>query len=340
MKRQEKNNKNKSGQRDGANSWKKIDKESGLNAEDSALFERISNYMKARFDLEEVRNHSIIDTDIKKMISDYQDNDTKSEENAKFIKDSFSELRHENEIVSEIEDIKQEIGANDIDKISAEWVKEWNDRHNKDVPLSSKEIEIRNFISEFLNPDKSDTEISTKTFKRDRNSRSYIIRIIPLTAAAILGLFIVFKIILPSSDPEKLFKTYYTTFNYVSSATREAGVSLQEDFSVAVEQYKAGDYNSASTGFSNIIMKDSSFVTPRFLLGLTNLELGEYDKAINLFNSIKDPSNKYYKETLWYLGLAYLRIGEKTHASDCFKILASSSGYYYDRAKKILRRLK
>jgi TolA-binding protein len=343
MKKKAKNTKVKSDNQYKSNPWKNIDDESGLNADDFALFERICDYMKDRFDMEVVRNdpsHLIIDTDVKKIISEYQDNDTKNEDNEKFLKDSLSELSHENEIVSEIEDIKQEIIANDIDKISAEWVKEWNDKHNKDAPLSSKEIEIRNFISESLNHEKSDNEISPNTFKRDRNSRSYIIRIISLTAAAVLGLFIMFKILLPSSDPEKIYYSYYEPFNMVYSITRNATVSESDSYSEAVERYKAGDYKLAALGFSNLMQNDTSNTSPCFMFGITQMALGDFDKAINLLSGISVRSGEYHKDAAWYLGLAYLKKGEKEKAKKCFESLAGSQGFYSKRSGKILRRLK
>ena len=314
-----------------------------LNKKDSALFETIGEYMKGRLDLEEVRNDTslkIIDNDVKKLISDYSTKVVGNEDNEKYIRDSFKGIKTEKEILEEIDDIKRQTQTTNVNEISAEWVKEWHEKSQKNLGKDPKTEEIRNFITNSLKPDKVEPKLSLILKEGKKFTRSLMVRYISLSAAAVIGVFILLKTLLPSSDPENLFKSYYKPFNYVSSVTRDVVVHVQDDFSVAVEQYRIGDYYSAAIGFSNIIMKDTSFVAPRFLIGIIHLELGEYDKAINMLSSIKSPANEYYKETLWYLGLAYLKTGKKEKVADCFEILSQSPGFYNDRAKKILRRLK
>ncbi len=111
-------------------------------------------------------------------------------------------------------------------------------------------------------------------------------------------------------------------------------------FSVAVESYRNGKYEEASAGFSDIIVKDSSFVSARFFLGLTDIGLGRFDQASQLLKEVISRKFEYSKEAAWYLGLALLKTGNEAGASECFSSLSLSPGFYSDRAGKILRRLR
>ena len=111
-------------------------------------------------------------------------------------------------------------------------------------------------------------------------------------------------------------------------------------FSLAIGSYKTGDYDRAAREFSETILKDPSVVSPRFLMGLTQLALKNYDQTITLLTGVVSDSGEYAKEARWYLGLTYLKTGDKQKAAECFKYLAQSEGFYRERAENILRRLK
>jgi hypothetical protein len=337
------NNKDRQDKESLSNSVKNNYNDVIYNEEDSMIFNTFGEYMKGRLDLEEVMNDpslKIIESNVKKLIIDNSLNRVLNEENESYIRDAFKELKEEKDLLKEIDEIKKEIRTNDINEEAAGWVNEWQKnrvaKSDRNHDTDEKTDFIRNSLASEINMLARDTQHIEKTGL----NRSLIFRYISVSAAAVIALFFLIRVLLPSSDPEELFKTYYTPFNYVSSATRDASVNELEDFSRAVEKYKTGNFLSASLEFSNIIKRDTSFITPRFLMGIIDLELGEYEKAIDLLNSIKYPSNKYYKETIWYLGLVYLKTGEKTSAANCFEILAKAPGFYNDRAKKILRRLR
>ena len=99
-------------------------------------------------------------------------------------------------------------------------------------------------------------------------------------------------------------------------------------YASAIESYKLGDYQRAATGFSEAVLRDSSFISPRFFMGLTYLALENYNQAINLLSGVVNDSGEYGKEARWYLGLAYLKTGNKAKAAECFKLLAQSTGFY------------
>lgn len=314
-----------------------------INSEDSAIFGTISEYMKGRLDLEEVRNDPALpgmDNVVREMISDHRVHGAKRTDDEKFIRDIFTGINREEKIIDEVSHIKQEIGNSNINEISEEWVKEWHEKRQKNGSKNQKTEEIRDFITSSLEPEKSEPERSLNHKEDKAFKRSLLVRYISLSAAAVIGVFVLIRTLLPSSDPEKLFNSYYEPFSAISSVTRSTTANEPDSYQAAVERYKIGDYQTAAIGFSVAILKDTSVIAPRFFMGITQLALENFDQAINLLSGIAGRSGEYRKEAGWYLGLAYLKTGEKEKAAECFGLLAQSPGYYSERAGKILRRLK
>jgi TolA-binding protein len=81
-------------------------------------------------------------------------------------------------------------------------------------------------------------------------------------------------------------------------------------------------------------------MSSRFFLGITQMELGNYEQAENILEDVISHQGEYTKEARWYLGLAYIKTGNKQKAHECFEILAKSPGFYSGRAEKILRLIR
>lgn len=314
-----------------------------LNSDDSALFGKISEYIKGRLDIEDVRNDPALpgtEEAVKEMIMDYNKNISGNKDNEKFIRDIFAERASEEKITYEISHIKQEIGNSKLNEISAEWVKEWHGKRQRNGGRDPITDEIKNFITSSLNSEESAPAKSLNDGRKKGLSRFLFARYVSLSAAALIGVFILVRTLLPSYNPEKLFNSYYEPFSVISSVTRGTTANEPDSYQAAVESYKTGDYQTAASGFSDAILKDSSVLAPRFLMGLTQLALENYDQAIDHLSLIADRSGEYRKEAGWYLGLACLKTGDKAKAAECFELLAQSPGFYSGRSEKILRRLK
>jgi TolA-binding protein len=310
---------------------------------DSALFEAIGDYMKGQMDIEDVKNDPALkDTKkaVKKMISDYKKKISVNKENEKFIREIFSGEGSETRLTDEIEFIKQEIDNNKLNDITAEWVKEWHEQKQNIGVSDPKTKEISDFITGAINSTANEPVNTMNDVNEKRSGRSLFARYATLSAAALIGAFILIRTLLPSSDPDKLFNSYYKPFNAVSPVSRSLNSNETDNYYSAIESYKNGQYESAVTGFTSVVEKDASVVSPKFFLGLSQLALGNYDRAINLLSGVVNVSVEYGKEARWYLGLAYLKTADKQKAAECFEYLSRSDGFYRERSEKILRRLK
>jgi TolA-binding protein len=310
---------------------------------DDILFETIGDYMKGRMDIEDVKNDPALlnaQESVKEMITDYNKNKPEHKENEKYIREIFADEGSYTRLNEEIKDIKQEIENNKLNDITADWVREWHEKKQNSFSKDAKSEEIKDFITSAISSDENEPVeiLNDETHKNSR--RNLFVRFATLSAAAILGAFLLLRALLPSSDPEKLFNSYYKPFAALSTVTRSVNNDETNIYSLAIESYKSGDYQKAATGFSSMLEKDPSIISSKFFLGLSQLALKNYDGAVNLLSAAANNSGEYGKEARWYLGLAYLKTSDKEKAIECFTILAGSDGFYRERSEKILRRLK
>jgi TolA-binding protein len=332
-----------SGDLTGRNSWDDPGFEMLLAPGDSALFGEISNFMKGLSDTEDVKSdpaYSVTNHEVKAMISDYQENAVHNKNIEKFILDSFADEAPEEKYRNEVNRIKEEIRRNNLNDISSEWIKDWNEKKKRNGNKDAKTAEIRNFITGSFKQEVIKTDLQSENRKRSGLSRSMVTRYSSLAAAAIIAAVLLIKSLIPSDDPQKIFSKYYEPFKAVSSVTRSAGAGESESFTRAITSYKSGEYQAAATGFSEAMLNGTESFSAGFFLGVTEIELGNYDKAIELLNGVVSQKSEFTKEATWYLGLAYIKSGNKVKASECFEVLARSPGFYSDRSEKILRFLR
>jgi tetratricopeptide (TPR) repeat protein len=303
-----------------------------------------ADFVRAQLDLDEIMNDQLLNqtrTAVQEMMSDYKRNTPKKSEKESFIRNTFADALSEKHIKDEIKEAKSESSKNDLDEITAEWVKEWH-REKQSLGKKSKEEEERkDFICCALE-NKTDEELQTVASEENKNKskvRSLYIRYISLSAAAILGAFILIRTLAPV-NPEKLYESYYTPYKALSPVSRGENGAASMLYSSGIKLYNAGDYAGAASSFAEASVKDPSYGSPMFFLGLTDLALGNFDGAIENLDMSVIKGDEYQKEALWYMGLAYLKKGEKAQASECFEKLSEKNGYYSERSEELLRRLK
>jgi hypothetical protein len=314
-----------------------------LNNGDSALFGKISDYMIGSHDIEDVISDPLFNETndaAREMTSGFNSNDPVHLANAKFISENIAGGNEDEKLAAEINDIKKESRENDLGNITAGWVRKWDeDRLNCITPDGLSE-ERKEFITNSLveadnNFDRKAASGTKKLFRKTIFARFAL-----PAAAAIIGTVFIIKMLLPSYNPDKLYAKYYEPVSALSPVTRSGGAVETNSYTAAVESYNNKNYQAAAAAFSDAILNDPLNMSPRFFLGITQMELGNYDQAENLLEDVISHQGEYAKEARWYLGLAYIKTGERQKARDCFGILAKSPGFYSGRAENILRRLR
>ena len=343
MTRQNKNNNDKSREEPVTDSWDDADHKVLSSEEDAALFKIISASFTGLLDIQELKSdpaYSDTNDMVKQVIAEYQKNTRHNKDNEKFIRESFNGKTREAYLEKEIGQIKQEINSSNLNNISAEWVKEWHEKKQMNGGKDRKTEEIKEFIANSLKLQENKTEIKKSAGKKRRLIRRLVISYTMLAAAAIMGAVFLIRPLLPSYNPDKIFSKFYEPLPVLSSVTRSIDAGENEAFASALQSYKGGNYPDAATGFSQAMIKETASLSPRFYLGITQIALQDYNKAIDLLDDVASQQSELSKDARWYLGLAYIKAGNKGKASECFALLAKSTGFYSERSEKILRRLK
>jgi TolA-binding protein len=325
------------------NSWDDPGFEMLLSPVDTALFGKISDFMIGLADIEDIKSdtaYSITNDEVTVMISDYQKNGVRNKDIEKFIRDCFAEEATEEKLDIEVSKIKDEISRNNLNDISSEWVKEWHEKRQKNNNKDAKTEEIKNFVTKSLKQEEISADLRSDNRKKKGFSKSLITRYASLAAAAIVGVVFLVRSLLLADDPQKIFNKYYEPFNAVSYITRSTVTGESGSFSNAIGSYESGDYQTAAAGFSEAMLTGTLSFPAGFFLGISEIELENYNKAIELLSGVIKQKSEFTKEATWYLGLVYLKSGNKVKASECFELLTRSPGFYSARSEKILRLLR
>ena len=137
-------------------------------------------------------------------------------------------------------------------------------------------------------------------------------------------------------SPEKLFKMYYK-----SGETIGVSRSGNDNMVEALRYFSRNDYQNANVLFGKILENDPANFAVMYYTGISNIELKNYSKAIQMFESIiSNDDNLYIENAEWYLGLSHLASGEVLKAEDIFKVIAASPDHYYaNEAQSILEKI-
>jgi TolA-binding protein len=314
-----------------------------LKPEDQALFIRMGDYIKGYSDIEDVKSDPLYyeaNDAAFRMISEFDRNEPRHKPYAKFISES-AEGEKENEMTAdEIHGIKLESSRKDIEGVTAEWVREWHEQRKRSVIPDANSLERENFIVDSLENTGNEPDKKNEILPGKVNKKSFILRFaLPAAAAVAITLFLV-KSLFPTHDPDRLYAKFYEPLSAVSPVTRSAESLSNYSYFAALGDYNNHNYQAAAAGFLVAFQKDTLNISSRFFMGLTQMELGNYNQSVNILEEVAGRQDEYLKEAKWYLGLAYLKTGNPEKASECFKMLSKSPGYYSGRAEKILRRLR
>jgi TolA-binding protein len=312
-------------------------------AEDEALFGTISDVMRGHLDIENVKNdpsYLQADEEAGKLVSDFNSEALKHRPYSKFVKDSIEGKNEEQDIDNEITAMQYESSKNDLDKVTAEWVREWHLKRQISVAPDAKGRERKEFITNSLQKTGSVISGKDESVTPETGKRRIFLRHALSAAAAVVAALLIVKTLLPSQNTDALYARNFEAPAAISPVTRGDNSDVSASYLQAIENFNNRNYQAADAGFSLSIQRDNTDNSSLYYMGITQMELGDYDQAVTILENVVSRQGEYLKEATWYLGLAYLKTGNTEKASGCFEMLSSSPGYYHDRAGKLLRRLR
>lgn len=158
-------------------------------------------------------------------------------------------------------------------------------------------------------------------------------------AAAVLFLLAlsVFSLFQSATTPEELFSQYYAPYHDV--ITSKSTVNNQELLN-GLFYYNIGDYRQAINLFNQGLQHNPNDHDLLFYLAGSHLAIGEYKRAIAIYELLHFVSLQYYSPVRWYLALSYLAGNKTAEASEMLESIRDEGGFYAEDAGEILRKLK
>lgn len=162
--------------------------------------------------------------------------------------------------------------------------------------------------------------------------------IIGLAVITLLTTFLALQWQKYNQTNESLYLASFEPYSYQSANRAVGGITL---FEVA-ELYKNKNYDKFLTASDKLVNSENTFRSEFILaVGIANLEVGNYDKALGYFNSIDASGDfNFEDEVQWYSALTYLRSNNISKAKIHLQILIDdSTSDHHEQAKDLIQKI-
>lgn len=217
-------------------------------------------------------------------------------------------------------------GFEDAYKLAEDTIDEhyW-EIETKDDPVLPKEYE------------ESEKQISEDHSKSDPGKLRRIFYYIS-GAAAILGAILIIDSFLLKPDPDRLFSTYYTSFDMPLDHSRGQEDLGHASLIQAYNLYRSEQISQADSLLRTIRNRPADRSLYQYLLGLVEIESGQYQTAFENLTENLDRNDPLYLEKNWYAGLCLLKLGNIGSARQYFEIIKENPNRFQSDARKLLRK--
>jgi tetratricopeptide (TPR) repeat protein len=221
------------------------------------------------------------------------------------------------------------------ERIDFEYKLDKNEHLLKEVKLHKnlnlEETHDNNFIYNSFQKKKSISEKHTQ----NKKFKHWLV-VSTITVLLILGGGTSYFFQTQEITENELFASFYSPLDYTDSY-----LLTSNSFNIAKQKYIDGDYSNALVLLQGLPTKINIEVERNFFIGLSLMEIGKFNAAIEYFEQIISHKNgfEYIPHIRWYSGLCYLKTGSKEKAIDTFSTIVYNQDYNSKKAKKILKKL-
>lgn len=176
-----------------------------------------------------------------------------------------------------------------------------------------------------------------------RNYQMYSFRRLAIAASAALLVLVAGGIAINQikSPTDRLVAAHFEARPYPDQITRGEGVELSQAERLAIASYNTGDYAVSVEHFRGLYEQYPENVKYGLFLAISQMEVSEYDSAVETLSALRTGDHAYTEDVLWYLGLSYLKLKRPEEAQALFATLAANErSYYSEGARQILNKLK
>jgi hypothetical protein len=142
------------------------------------------------------------------------------------------------------------------------------------------------------------------------------------------------------SPSDKLFSQYYQHYD-AGLVTRSVSANDVNELVTAIQLYDKSMYKDAIVQFEKIIKADATNTAARFFIGVSYIEVKNYNKAIeNLAFVVTKNDTAFAEHAQWYLALCYVKTNQNSKAKQILNVIASGKNYYKSMAQQVLQKIK
>jgi lipopolysaccharide biosynthesis regulator YciM len=154
----------------------------------------------------------------------------------------------------------------------------------------------------------------------------------------IWGISVVFFNNPSKSQNDRIFANYYRTYKMDNKLVYR--VPSNNDYGIAYDQYREGNYREAINEFEGIIRHDTTRITACFLLGISFIEVQNYSEAIKNLAYVIDQNSGIIQQAEWYLALCYIKTRKTAQANLMLNRIIDENNCYKQLASEILKKIK
>ncbi len=220
------------------------------------------------------------------------------------------------------------------------------ENHLLDCPLCSEAME--GFASEYRFDQDEQLEELKKNIKEKNTSATGIRKInfwtINRIAAAILFMVITVAGLLywnAQSSERSFLAEFQSSTDLIESVRGGEGFPAGDQYNEGIEFFRNENYRESLLFFDNLLESQPENSLAHYFSGLSALQLGELDKAIEDLTYVRLNDEKYYEDATWNLILANVGIDNREEAKELISdLLKIEGGFHNDKAEKLLKELE
>ena len=220
-----------------------------------------------------------------------------------------------------------------------EWVLRKNKKNDKEV------AEIKNLrrSEEYSKTIKSIKEAESIYFEKKPLNQSKKWIYYCCAIVSVVCILVMVQYFSVSHTTDSLYAEY-RDWSELPSLTTQGDV--QDNLAKGEQLFFDKKYKEAASVFSNSLNISSNThnlgFTPYVLsyLGISYLEIGEYQKSLQTFNRLLESDSLDSSKGYWYTALVYLKMGKEQKAKDTLHlILQNKKNFNFLKAKELLEKL-
>lgn len=208
----------------------------------------------------------------------------------------------------------------------------------KEIKLAVK-IEARQDIKSLF------TDIEDSLNQQESTNNQTAMKRMLSVAASLILLVSVSYFVMSGNDnpsPQEVFTEYYTSYEnlngQVRGAVRGDATHSESLEAQAFNAYDMGNYALAAEYFATLVETEKT-AENYFYMGMSNIEIGEYNTAVENLNIVSNNFSTYRDQSMWYLSLALLGDDKEEQALSVLASLSLKQNAYQARSKEVISAL-